>query len=342
MPWPYAALLVLAIVPAWGADVADGYAIRVRQTDASAFPHVSCIVTVTDAAGAAVAGLTANEFSLAENDLPVRGHQCQQRRAEKLAVALIIDRSGSMSGESLKAAKDAATGFVGRMGPSDLCAVLSFASSSGGRATFSADNSLAARQIASLRAGGWTALYDAVFQGVQRLKTVAAERKAIVALSDGRDNRSSHSLVQAIASAKANGIEVYTIGTGEADKSSLGRLANETGGLSLYSASAQDLLSSYRRIFGAITTTYQLAFDTPNEKAEPALRTLAVSFRSGPHSAGTRVTYNVPSGSSGEAGGSILDDLLGTLLVAAAGANLLLLVAVLIRRRSGRHLALGG
>lgn len=333
-----AIMLVLGVLGSVAA--AENHTLRLRNIDASGFPTVTCAVTVTDGAGVAVSGLTGQDFFVNESDSPAGALQCQQRRDEKLAVALIIDCSGSMKGKAMTAAANAAVSFVRRMGEADTCSVISCGSSGSGAAGFSVDKDLAVQKIRALRAGGWTAFHDAVFDGVQQLKSQPADRKVVVALSDGKDNRSVHTLAQVITSADSNGVEIYTVGLGHADPAPLRRLAAETGGLSLRSATAADLLTCYRSIFGAITTTYQLSYSSPNAASEPILRTLSIAYTGGAGTARAEMTYNVPSGYSAGGGGEAEGDLLTMLIMVAAGANALLLGGVLIKR--GRSAARRG
>ena len=68
--------------------------------------------------------------------------------------------------------------------------------------------------ITLLRPVGGTSLYDAILDGLRRVKTGRNQKKAIVLVTDGIDTGSFSSLGQVINAAKRSGVLLYTIGIG--------------------------------------------------------------------------------------------------------------------------------
>jgi VWFA-related protein len=70
------------------------------------------------------------------------------------------------------------------------------------------------RAIGLLHAYGNTALYDAVIQGLRKVEQGRWPKKALLVLTDGMDNSSTHTLNDAIQTARRAGVLIYTVGLG--------------------------------------------------------------------------------------------------------------------------------
>ncbi len=100
---------------------------RVAQVDTSAYPTVKLYVSVTDAAGKPLPGLTARDFTITEDQQPVTVDLFVGGGAGAINTVLVIDRSGSMDeGDKIDGAREAAQAFVEQMRPGDRTAVLAF------------------------------------------------------------------------------------------------------------------------------------------------------------------------------------------------------------------------
>ncbi|BCD59891.1 MULTISPECIES: VWA domain-containing protein [unclassified Nitratiruptor] len=90
-------------------------------------------------------------------------------------------------------------------------------------------------------AGNNTAIGDGLWQGIEALKADKAKEKVLILITDGHHNSGSISPRQAVERAKKEGIKIYTIGLGDADKNLLKQIATKSGGKFFYAKNEEDL-----------------------------------------------------------------------------------------------------
>lgn len=171
---------------------------------------------------------------------------------------LVIDRSGSMLGDKIVDAKDAAKDFVAALKPDDEICVVDFSSDinvtvplqlAGGPTNPQGTAPILAA-ISGIQARGSTALWDAGDTGVRLLAGGDPARKRImILLSDGQDNTSHSSADELIAAAKQNNIVIHTVALGyDADRSVLSRVAKGTGGSDQFAKTSKQLRGIYQSL----------------------------------------------------------------------------------------------
>ncbi len=149
----------------------------------------------------------------------------------KIALAIVVDRSGSMTGLKLETTLNAARAAVASLGDDDLVTVI----------TFDTDASMVVRlqrvgnhradiaaAIATIQAGGGTNIYPALDQAYQTLAVVRAPSRHVILLSDGQAPYDG--IPELAAEMKAQGISVSTIGIGDADRNLMNMIAEGSGG----------------------------------------------------------------------------------------------------------------
>ena len=293
-------LMSLDLSAGGGSAVApDGAEASVPWVDSrsSDFPRVEAHVSVVDQDGQPLQGLRKEDFSLQEDGLPAEILAFLGAGEQSVTTMLVIDHSGSMKGEKIRGALEAANTFAGLVRPEqDQAGVIAFGSRVEQIQPLTGDPSLLKRATDGIRASGGTAFYDAVHTALTDLQS-AGGRRIVLALTDGRDNESRYRPEQVIALAQGEGIAIYTIGLGSglfgADKQTLEEMAEETGGEFHHSPSAAELSALYRRIAKAVQNEYVLGYDSPTPDLDGTTRRVQVSIARGAGDLLARGTYSV-------------------------------------------------
>ena len=232
---------------------------------------VALTVTPERADGSYVPRLRAADFRVFEEGVPQ--HVAFFGASEvPVDLVLMLDTSASM-GARLDAAQRAAVNLIDAGRTEDRTVLMAF----GARATvlvpFTADRPRLERAIQQLRAGGSTALYDAIYVALQefgRGKTSDVRRRAIVVLSDGDDTISLVSFDSLIDRARRTGVAIYVIALRPASRGGerpvgsatyqMRRLAQETGGRSFFPAALEDLEGVYGAIARELAHQYAIGY----------------------------------------------------------------------------------
>lgn len=142
---------------------------------------------------------------------------------------LVIDRSGSMAGGPLQAAKQGALNFINSLKAGDECALIAFDDRIKVLTDLTSDKRFLAQRIHSISKGGQTALYDAIAKSVSTLHGVNGAQ-IIVYMTDGMDTGSKFRLKDLESMNIVEGILVYGLGYGSVDQKRLAALSEATGG----------------------------------------------------------------------------------------------------------------
>ncbi|MCE9518676.1 MAG: VWA domain-containing protein [Verrucomicrobia bacterium] len=170
-----------------------------------------------------------------EEILPVRLKAPDEEEKQSSALAICIDRSGSMSGEKLEMAKSASIATAEVLTRNDSIGVWAFDGESHVVVPMTRLTSTAAvaGQIASLTAGGGTNLYPAMTDARNALQRVKAKIKHMLILTDGETTGSGY---EALASqCRSEGITISTVGIGQDVRMPLLQAVASLGGGQSYS-----------------------------------------------------------------------------------------------------------
>ncbi|MEX2168471.1 MAG: VWA domain-containing protein [Pirellulales bacterium] len=131
------------------------------------------------------------------------------------ALALVIDRSGSMDGEKLAMSKAAAAAAVRTLGPRDFVTVVAFDSAPYNIVPIQrvGDGNRITRQIDRITSGGGTDLYPGMVDAFQAIKKADAAVKHMIVLTDGQTPpQAFDTLTREI---RRNNITVSSVGVGD-------------------------------------------------------------------------------------------------------------------------------
>ena len=170
----------------------DPNRVVIQQVDTSLYPEMKVFLSVLDGEGKPVLGLKKENFQILENNAPVDDFKVGGvfKNMEWLALSLVMDRSGSMAGESMAQAKKAAQEFIGNLGLGDRVALVTFNNSINLASDFIQEKEGFKEIISAISAEKNTALYDAILFALDGIKKQASPRKAMVVLTDGKDTAS--------------------------------------------------------------------------------------------------------------------------------------------------------
>jgi Ca-activated chloride channel homolog len=180
-------------------------------------------------------GLGGYQGSRIEPLLPLTLEGTAERAEASLALVLAIDKSGSMAGDKLERAKQAAVATAELLRPDSYLGVIGFDAAPVRvvRLSLASQQATLARDIGTLSAAGGTALFPALDAAYADLAGVQARLKHVVLLTDGQTEEES--LDALAASMRADGITVSTVGLGEdVNRGLLSQLAASAGGRSYF------------------------------------------------------------------------------------------------------------
>lgn len=177
-------------------------------------------------------------------------------------VALVIDKSGSMQGERIERAKEAAVMAVQGLSADDIVAVIAFDNTIEvvTPATKVTDKEAITRAIRTIRPGGSTGLFAGVSKGAQEVRKFLAKTRVnrVILLSDGQANSGPSSpseLGQLGAMLGRDGISVTTIGLGNGyNEDLMTQLAGYSDGNHAFAQNSADLARIFQREFGDVGT----------------------------------------------------------------------------------------
>jgi Ca-activated chloride channel homolog len=166
-------------------------------------------VTVTDVKNHPVVDLAKKNFKLfeGENEKTIQYFNTEDA---PLSVGILVDLSSSMANK-IDAVREAADEFLNNANPQDDYFVITFADKPKllANTTQSFEDIHAA--LGAAKPKGNTALADAIYMGLAKLKSAKYSRRALLVISDGGDNNSRHSLRQIKKIARESDAEIYAI-----------------------------------------------------------------------------------------------------------------------------------
>jgi Ca-activated chloride channel family protein len=233
-------------------------------------PRVPLLFTVTDRRGRFVTDLSKNDFEVFDNGRRQQIMDFNRESDLPLRIGILIDTSNSIR-DRFRFEQEAAIEFLRSVlkEEKDKAFLVSYDTAAELVVDFTHDVERLAKGIRGLRAGGGTALYDAVFYACRdKLPEDSPPeqfRRALVVLGDGDDNQSRVSREQALEMAHRAEAVLFTISTNrsgirmDGDRV-LQRFTEQTGGISLTPFQVEDLTRSFENIANELRHQYFLLY----------------------------------------------------------------------------------
>ena len=246
-----------------------------------------------------VSDLEQKDFRVLDDNVPQDIRYFSKQSDLPLRIGMLLDTSNSVR-DRLKFEQDAANNFLFSVlrRNKDEAFVMTFDDEPEILQTFTGDTGALRDKILRTRAGGGTAVYDAIFDAcVKELSHPPRPpgdqpdvvRRVMILISDGEDNLSTHTRAEAIEMAQRTSVVIYTISTStqwvtlddpskektgnrkyqltEGDKV-LQDLADETGGRPFYPYHVDDLDQSFQDIGEELRNQYSLAYNPSNHQLD--------------------------------------------------------------------------
>jgi len=167
-------------------------------------------VTVTDDWNRIVTGLEKENFTIMEGNTPQQVKAFSNEDAP-LSLGVIFDMSGSMS-DKIEKAREAVVEFMKTANPQDEFFMITFNDRPMLRADFTKSVEEVQGKLIFTVPEGRTALLDAIYMGISKMKDAHNTKKALLIISDGGDNHSRYTEREIRSLVKEADVQLYSIG----------------------------------------------------------------------------------------------------------------------------------
>ena len=248
--------------------------------------EVRVVFTVTDRHGHYIKDLKQGEFKVIDDQKPAVVRSFRSETDLPLQVGLMVDASNSVR-DRFKFEQDAAIEFLNSIirPRYDKAFVIGFDATPEVTQDFTDSTESLSTGVRMLRAGGGTALYDALYYACRdkllKQEQVGPVRRAIILLSDGEDNLSHVTREEAIDMAQRAEVIVYTISTnisgmkGKGDKV-LERIAEATGGRAFFPFQLREMSDAFLSIQEELRSQYAIGYKPADFLPNGHFRTIEI------------------------------------------------------------------
>jgi VWFA-related protein len=269
-----------------------------QQSGATFVTHVNLVdvlFTVLDRRNKLVPTLEKQDFRVLDDNIPQEIRYFSKQSDLPLRIGMLLDTSNSIR-DRLKFEQDAANNFLFSVlrPKKDQAFVMTFDDEPEVIQEFTNDTGALRDHIVRTRAGGGTAVYDAIYDACQNQLSHPPRppgdqpdivRRVMILISDGEDNLSTHTRSEAIEMAQRTSVVIYSISTStqwvtldDPNKEQSGNrkyhltdgdqilksLAEETGGRAFFPYHVDDLDQSFQDISEELRNQYSLAYNPMN------------------------------------------------------------------------------
>jgi Ca-activated chloride channel family protein len=268
---------------------------RSPQTIVREINLVDVLFTVLNRRNKLVADLDKESFKVTDDGVRQDIRYFSRQSDLPLRIGMLLDTSNSIR-DRIQFEKDAAVNFlfnVVRRGR-DQSFVMTFDDRPYVQQSFTDDTGRLRDEIVKMKAGGGTAIYDAVYEACKNQLSHPSRppgdqpdvvRRVMILISDGDDNLSEHTRSEAIEMAQRTSVVIYAISTStqwvaisETDRGKLSdrkyhktegdqileEIAEETGGRAFFPYHVDDLDQSFQDIGDELRSQYSLAYNPTN------------------------------------------------------------------------------
>jgi Flp pilus assembly protein TadB len=245
----------------------------IKEVDTAGFPNINLYLSFKEGSHLGLKDLGKNDFIIKENNQEIKDFTVKKigETDEPIATVLVIDTSGSMKGDPINNAKNAAVSFIDNMRDIDKVAIVGFADTVTEYCTFTSDKTVLKKSIEAMSSKGETSLFDGIIKGIDMFNNMdAVKHQYMLVLSDGTDTVSTATAAAAVAIASSSNITIYSIAllSKEFNPSDLETIAKSTNGALLTTADPEQLTNLYSDISKKIRNQYKITFKSLSTNIE--------------------------------------------------------------------------
>ncbi|MFP5229013.1 MAG: VWA domain-containing protein [Acidobacteriota bacterium] len=242
-------------------------------------------LTVTDPMDRLVTGLEKQNFLVLEDNhnQAIRTFACDDA---PVSIGVILDLSGSMSNKVVRA-RGAVLQFMKTSNPQDEFFVIGFNDRPVLITDYTSSPDDVEARLATVQASHRTALLDAIYMGLDKMKQAKFQRKALLIVSDGGDNNSRYTENEVRAAVKEADTQIYAIGIFDPEAATveerngpmlLNDIAGETGGRLFRVDDLSEMGDIATRISAELRNEYVLGYKTDNSRMDGKWRKVKVKL----------------------------------------------------------------
>jgi VWFA-related protein len=251
--------------------------------------------SVFDKTGHFVAGLKKENFKLFEDGVQQTLMSFSQEDVP-VSMGILMDLSGSMRGKSDQVNK-AALAFIRASNPRDQVFLIGFNDEVELLQDYTSDIDEITDALDNTIVTGGTALYDAVYLGIQKAHAGIKPKKAVVVITDGEDRDSYYKLDELLAKVQESDVQVFSVGlldevpdkgffghwsktAPEKAHDALVKISEETGGKAYFPNKLTDIHTIVAEIANDLRNQYSLAYLSSNAARDGSFRRVKIELNS--------------------------------------------------------------
>ena len=236
-------------------------------------------VTVTDPLNRYVVGLEKDHFRVFENSLEQSLTHFSNDKSP-ISVGIIMDMSGSM-GDNILSARSSVIRFLEQGDPEDEYFLVTFNERSALVRDFTNRSENIRNEVSIKNPKGRTALYDAMYLGLEKIRDGRHQKKALIVITDGEDNSSRYTFSELKDYVKESDVQIYVIGErGDMGygRSIISEIVRMTGARAFFPNNFKQLDYFCDLIHSELRNQYLVGYTPTNSRSDGSWRKLKVQL----------------------------------------------------------------
>ncbi len=220
-------------------------------------------VNVTDALARVVTGLDKSNFRVLDEGKP-QDVEFFYTQDAPISVGVIFDNSGSMT-NAINISRDAVKDFMKNSNPDDQFFLISFANKPKLLGDFTDSPEEIEGKLVYTMPGGMTALWDAIYLGLSKMRTAKYSKKVLLVVSDGGENNSRYRAKELKRIVLESDVQIYGVGIPGVDYNTTDmRIMSEYTGGRTFEGPPATFADTLEKIAIELRTQYVLGYRPNN------------------------------------------------------------------------------